>query len=218
MQPARKSAVSITPQFAMPMIASFHPSMRRRALVAAMALCAASVHAALKDGDSAPDFVATASLNGQPFRYVLADALKKGPVVVYFYPAAFTSGCSVQAHTFSVQHEAFTAAGASIVGVSLDNIARLNEFSADPQSCAGKLAVASDSDGRVSRAYEVSVRDAVSGRKDNRGAPIDHGFADRTTFVIGTDGRIAATVGGVSPVENVERALAAVRKLNDKAR
>jgi peroxiredoxin len=181
-------------------------------------LCATAAHAALKEGDAAPDFTATASLNGQPFRYVLAEALKKGPVVVYFYPAAFTSGCSVQAHTFAVQQEAFSAAGASIVGVSLDSIARLNEFSADPQSCAGKLAVASDADGRISQAYALAVRDAVPGRKDNRGAEIDHGYAERTTFVVRPDGRIAAAVGGVSPVENVERALAAVRKLGAASR
>ena len=79
---------------------------------------------------------------GKAFNYSLADALKKGPVVVYFYPSAFTEGCNVEAHTFSVRRGEFDAAGATIIGVSLDNIDRLNDFSADPKYCAGKIAVA----------------------------------------------------------------------------
>ena len=133
-------------------------------------------------------------------------------MVVYFYPAAFTAGCNVQAHTFAANHEKFTAAGASIVGVSLDSIARLNEFSADPASCAGRFAVASDVDGKIARSYELTVREAA-GRKDTRGAEIDHGFAERTTFVVRKDGTIAAIVGGVSPSENVARALEQVKML-----
>ena len=88
--------------------------------------------AALKDGDKAPDFTAQASLAGKEFQFSLKDALKKGPVVVYFYPSAYTQGCNLQAHTFSVNQEKFAAAGASVVGVSLDSIERLNKFSADP--------------------------------------------------------------------------------------
>jgi len=134
-------------------------------------------------------------------------------VVVYFYPSAYTGGCNVQAHTFAVNHDKFAAAGASIVGVSLDSIARLNEFSADPEYCAGKIAVASDADGKIARAYDLNVRDAVAGSKDTRGADIDHGYAERTTFIVTPDGKIAATVGGLAPEVNVERALQAVQKL-----
>ena len=79
----------------------------------------------------------------------MKDALKKGPVVVYFYPSAFTGGCNIEAHTFAENKEKFDAAGASIIGVSRDSIARLNAFSADPQYCAGKVAVASDADGAI---------------------------------------------------------------------
>ncbi|HEX6707634.1 MAG TPA: peroxiredoxin [Albitalea sp.] len=179
----------------------------------AAALFATTAGAALKEGDNAPAFSAPASLAGKTFSYSLQDALKKGPVVVYFYPAAFTGGCSVQAHLFAVQHDKFTAAGASIVGVSLDSIERLNEFSADPESCAGKIAVASDAGGRIARRFDLVVREAVAGRKDTRGAEIDHGYAERTTFVVTPDGRVAATVGGLGPVENVQRALEAVQKL-----
>ena len=182
------------------------------------ALFSASAAAALKEGDAAPLFEAPASLAGKSFTFSLRAALKKGPVVVYFYPAAYTGGCNLQAHSFAVNHDKFSAAGASIVGVSLDSITRLNEFSADPESCAGRIAVASDADGRIARAYELAVRDAVPGRKDTRGAEIEHGFAERTTFVVTPDGRIAATIGGLAPVDNVERALEAVQKLAARPR
>ena len=179
----------------------------------ALALHLPATHAALATGDSAPTFEAPASLNGKTFTYSLADALKHGPVVVYFYPSAYTGGCNLEAHTFAVQHEKFLAAGATIVGVSLDDIGRLDTFSADPDYCGGKIAVASDPDGSIARAYALAVRDAAPGRKDTRGVQIAHGFAERSTFVVTPDGRIAAAFDGLSPVENVEHALAAVQGL-----
>ena len=179
----------------------------------ALALHLPATQAALATGDTAPKFEAPASLDGKAFTYSLGDALRRGPVVVYFYPSAYTGGCNLEAHTFAVQHEKFLAAGATIVGVSLDDIDRLNTFSADPEYCGGKIAVASDPDGRVARAYALAVRDAAPGRKDTRGVQIDHGFAERSTFVVTPDGRIAATFDGLSPVENVEHALAAVQRL-----
>jgi len=177
------------------------------------ALLTLSAHAALKEGDAAPAFNAPASLAGKTFNFSLREALKKGPVVVYFYPSAYTGGCNVQAHTFAVHHDKFVAAGASIVGVSLDSISRLNDFSADPEYCAGKIAVASDVDGKIARAYDLSVRDVVAGRKDTRGADIDHGYAERTTFIVAPNGTIATAIGGLAPAANVERALEAVQKL-----
>ena len=183
--------------------------------LALLALCLAltNAHAALAVGDAAPTFDAPASLAGKTFTYSLAAALKRGPVVVYFYPSAYTGGCNLEAHTFAVQHEKFLAAGASIVGVSLDDIGRLDAFSADPDYCGGKIAVASDPDGHIARAYALTVRDAAPGRKDTRGAQIEHGFAERSTFVVTPDGRVAAAFDGLSPVENVEHALAAVQQL-----
>ncbi len=169
--------------------------------------------AALKEGQAAPDFTTQASFSGKAFQYSLKEQLKKGPVVVYFYPSAYTNGCNIQAHSFAENADKFAAAGASIVGVSLDSIQRLNEFSADPEFCAGKITVASDADGKIAKAYELSVREAVSGRKDTRGKDIDHGFAERTTFIVTPDGKINATVGGVSPYENVEKTLALIQKL-----
>src|SRR4051794_8032569 len=104
--------------------------MNRFALACLSAAWFASpAFAALKEGDAAPAFTASASLAGKAFDFSLKDSLKNGPVVVYFYPSAFTGGCNLQAHTFAVNQEKFAAAGATIVGVSLDSIARLNEFS-----------------------------------------------------------------------------------------
>ena len=183
------------------------------ALFATLGLIAANAHAALNAGDVAPAFEATASLDGKAFPYSLKDALRHGPVVVYFYPSAFTGGCNLEAHTFATQRKQFVAAGATIVGVSLDDIGRLNAFSADPEYCAGKIAVASDAGGRIARSYALGVRDAAPGRTDTRGAAIDHGFAERSTFVIDVDGRVAAALQGLSPVENVEQALVAVQAL-----
>lgn len=188
--------------------------MKRQLLVAFLtSALALPAFAALTVGAAAPDFTAQASLAGKELTFSLKDALKKGPVVVYFYPSAYTGGCNVQAHTFAENIDKFKAAGATVVGVSLDNITRLNQFSADPEYCAGKLMVASDADGKIARSYDLKVTDARPGMKDSRGADIDHGFAERTTFVVTPDGKVAATVGSVSPKDNVEQALAAVEKL-----
>ena len=105
----------------------------------AFGLIAFPAVAALQEGKPAPEFETQASLAGKAFSYNLQAALKNGPVVVYFYPSAYTGGCNIQAHSFAVNHEKFAAVGASIVGVSLDSIERLNDFSADPNYCAGKL-------------------------------------------------------------------------------
>ena len=169
--------------------------------------------AALQAGDPAPSFRAPASLAGKPFTYLLKDGLAKGPVVVYFYPSAYTEGCNIQAHEFSTRADQFAAAGATVIGISLDSIERLNEFSADPAYCAGKLAVASDGDGKIARAFGLRVSGVHRGATDTRGKEIDHGFTERTTFVVKRDGTILAAVDGVSPEANVARALELVQKL-----
>lgn len=169
--------------------------------------------AALKVGDNAPDFQTQASQSGKAFSYSLKESLQKGPVVVYFYPSAYTGGCNIQAHTFAVNVEKFAAAGASIIGVSLDGIDRLNDFSADPEYCAGKVAVASDAEGVISKSYDLTVKEAAEGKKDSRGVEIHHGFVERTTFIVTPDGKIAATLTGLKPAENVAKALETVEKL-----
>jgi len=188
--------------------------MSHRIWVSAIATALAfPAYAALQAGATAPDFTAQASLAGKPFSYSLKDALKKGPVVVYFYPSAFTSGCNAQAHAFAVNQDKFTAAGATIIGVSLDSIGRLNDFSADPQYCGGKIPVASDATGAIAKSYDLKITEGKGGFKDTRGVEIDHGFTERTTFIVGRDGKIAATVGGVAPTANVDAALEAVQKI-----
>lgn len=172
--------------------------------------------AALAVGDAAPNFKIPASISGKSIDFSLKDQLKKGTVVVYFYPSAYTNGCNTQAHTFSVNSEKFAAAGASIIGISLDSIDRLNTFSADPEYCAGKFPVGSDSDGKVSKAFALNVKGAMEGKLDTRGVNIEHGFAERTTFIITPDGKIAATIGGLAPAENVVKALAFVETLSTK--
>ena len=171
--------------------------------------------AALKDGDAAPAFKAQASQAGKAFSFSLADALKKGPVVVYFYPSAFTGGCNIQAHHFAVNHDKFSAAGATVVGVSLDSIARLNDFSADPNYCAGKFPVVADAGGQIARSYDLQVKEIAAGKKDTRGIEIDHATTERTTFIVTPDGKIAASVGGLAPEANVAAALAYVQQLAD---
>jgi thioredoxin-dependent peroxiredoxin len=173
--------------------------------------------AALKTNEKAPDFSTKASLAGKEFNFSLKDALKKGPVVVYFYPSAYTGGCNIEAHTFAENKDKFDAAGATIIGVSRDSIARLNTFSADPEYCAGKIAVASDADGAIATSYGLTKTAIRPGMKDTRGVEIDHDFTERTTFVVTPDGKIAATFSTadekVSPADHVMKSLAAVQQL-----
>jgi peroxiredoxin Q/BCP len=180
------------------------------------------VLAALKQGDKAPDFTAKASLAGKEFDFSLKDALKKGPVVVYFYPSAFTGGCNIEAHTFADNKEKFDAAGASIIGVSRDSISRLNAFSADPQYCAGKIPVASDADGAIAKSYNLNSSAGKPGMKDSRGQDIDHDFTERTTFVVGPDNKILATLSSaddkINPAQHVEKSLAVVQEFASKAK
>jgi thioredoxin-dependent peroxiredoxin len=183
-------------------------------------LCGLPVLAALKTGDSAPDFSARASLAGKEFNFSLKKALKKGPVVVYFYPSAYTKGCDLEAHTFAQEKEKFDAAGATIIGVSADSVERLNAFSADPEYCAGKFPVASDEGGKIAKSYDLAANAGKPGMKDVRGAEIGHDFIERVTFVIGKDDKIISTLSSkedkISPDQHVEKALAIVQNLGSK--
>ena len=183
-------------------------------------LLSASVLAALKVADPAPDFSAKASLAGKEFNFSLQDALKKGPAVVYFYPSAYTKGCDLEAHTFAENKEKFDAVGAAIIGVSADSIERLNAFSADPEYCAGKFPVASDPGHKIADSYHLTAQGARPGFKDVRGVEIDHDFIERTTFVIGKDHKIIATLSSaddkLTPDQHVTKALEIVQKLAGK--
>ena len=185
--------------------------------VALSALIALPLFAALKAGESAPDFSARASQAGKEFSFSLQEALKKGPAVVYFYPSAYTQGCDIEAHTFAQERDRFDAAHATIIGVSADSIERLNQFSADPDYCAGKFPVASDPDRKIANSYNLKTMNLPPGFKDVRGVVIDHEFIERTTFVIGKDHKIVATLSTaddkLSPDQHVKKALEIVQGL-----
>jgi thioredoxin-dependent peroxiredoxin len=195
--------------------------MKKAVLALAIsAMLAVPVFAALKVGDNAPVFSAKASLAGKEFDFSLADALKKGPVVVYFYPAAYTQGCDIEAHTFAESKDKFDAAGATIIGVSGDSLQRLDQFSSDPAYCAGKFPVASDSDLKIAGSYNLTTSAGHAGQTDVRGVEIGHDFIERETFVIGKDGKIIATFSSkddkLSPAQHVEKSLEIVQQLTGK--
>jgi peroxiredoxin Q/BCP len=168
-------------------------------LIAVGIACCALVsplYASLKPGAQAPDFTTQATLAGQPFRFALAEALKSGPVVLYFYPAAFTHGCTIEAHDFAEATERFKALGATVIGVSHDSIDTLNKFSVS--ECRSKFAVASDADQKISKAYD-SVLLMTS-------------YSSRTSYVIAPSGQIIYAYSALNPDKHVENTLAAVVK------
>ncbi len=168
-------------------------------LAAAAVLAAPIAHAALKTGAQAPDFTAPATIDGKEFTFKLADALKKGPVVVYFYPKAFTKGCSLEAHEFAEATDQFKAMGASVIGVSRDDIATLDKFST--QVCQSKFPVASDKDGSIVKAYDVALPVVA--------------MSNRTSFVIAPDGKITYVYSDLNAEKHVENALTAVKAWRD---
>jgi peroxiredoxin Q/BCP len=171
----------------------------------------------LSKGATAPMFTAKASQSGNEFDFSLKEALAKGPVVVYFYPSAYTGGCDLEAHTFAQLKDTFTAAGATIIGVSADDIERLKSFSSSPEYCAGKFPVASDPDGKIAASYGLNLKPAQAGAKDVRGVEIKHGFIPRTTFVIDKNQKIVAVFSSetdhIAPDEHVKKSLAIVKGL-----
>jgi peroxiredoxin len=172
--------------------------MKRVALMTfAGALLAAPLYAALAPGAQAPDFTTQATLAGKPFSFSLAGALKKGPVVLYFYPAAFTPGCTVEAHEFAEATAKFEALGATVIGVSHDPIDTLNKFSVS--ECRNKFAVASDADQSITKAYDA----VLAGHPE---------YADRTSYVIAPDHKIIYQYTAMSPDKHVENTMAAVEK------
>jgi thioredoxin-dependent peroxiredoxin len=158
--------------------------------------------AALKPGAQAPDFTTQASIAGKPFTFSLAEALKSGPVVLYFYPAAFTKGCTIEAHDFAEATERFTSLGATVIGVSHDSIETLNRFSVS--ECRNKFAVASDADKKISKAYDANL--------------MMTSYANRTSYVIAQDGRIAYEYTALNPSNHVANTLAAVESLKGQKR
>lgn len=171
----------------------------------------------LSKGSTAPAFTAKASQSGNEFDFSLEKALAKGPVVLYFYPSAYTGGCDLEAHTFAEYKDTFTKAGATIIGVSADDIQRLKSFSSSPEYCAGKFPVASDPGGEIAATYGLKLIPPKPGLKDIRGEEVTHGFIPRTTFVINKDHKIVAVFSSdtdhIKPDEHVKKSLEIVRAL-----
>jgi peroxiredoxin Q/BCP len=163
-----------------------------------LGLCvlSAPLYAALKPGDRAPDFTTQATLAGKPFSFALADALRTGPVVLYFYPAAFTHGCTIEAHDFAEATDKFKSLGATVIGVSHDSIDTLNKFSVS--ECRNKFAVASDADQKISKAYDAVL--------------FITSYSSRTSYVIAPNGKIIYAYSALNPDKHVENTLSAVEK------
>ena len=169
-------------------------------LIAALlaALFSPTAQAALKVGAPAPDFTAEAAVGGQPFKFRLADALKKGPVVLYFYPKAFTSGCTVEAHQFAEATDKFKALNTTVIGMSNDDIDTLKKFSIE--ACRSKFAVAADAGGKVIKDYDVALKMAPS-------------LADRVSYLISADGKVAAVHASMDPDGHIDAMLKGAEKL-----
>ena len=172
-------------------------------LAAAAALIAAPAVATLPVGTTAPDFTTRGAMAGQVVDVHLDALLKKGPVVLYFFPAAFTGGCNAEAHAFAEAIPQFQKAGATVIGMSADPVATLQKFS--NEKCAGKFAVASAGPAVV-KAYDVAYPHEVMG----------HIVTTRTSYVIAPDGRITFVHDDMNPAQHVALTLAAVGKITGK--
>ena len=165
-----------------------------------VSLCSTAAVAALKPGDPAPDFSIDAAKGGKVFEFSLAAALKKGPVVLYFYPKSFTSVCTIEAHRFADNIEKFTEAGASVIGLSSDRIDTQREFST--MECRDKFPVGADPKATVIKAYDASFSRSVANGI----------FANRISYVISPDGKILYAYTDPDADAHIQNALAAVRK------
>jgi len=175
--------------------------MRRHILAAAAAaaLISAPAFAALPVGAAAPIFKADAYLGGQPLKFDMASALKKGPVVLYFFPAAHTNGCNIEAHLFADAIDKFKAEGATVIGVTAGNIDQLAAFSTETEHCSGKFPVAADPTLAIAKSYESTLA-------------LRPGWSDRTSYVITPDDKIILAYSDLKPDDHVSKTLDAVTK------
>ena len=174
------------------------------AALASAFLIAAPALADLAPGAKAPDFTAQAYLAGKPFTYSLSKALKKGPVVVYFFPAAHTKGCNLEAHLFSQAIDDFKAQGASVIGVTAGKTSELADFSKETEYCSGKFPVAADPGAVIATKYDTKL--------ENPAAKAMLGdISGRTSYVVAPDGKIISAYSKLDPSEHVSQTLAALK-------
>jgi peroxiredoxin Q/BCP len=174
------------------------------ALAASTLALASTAEAALKPGAKAPDFSAPAYLAGKPFTFKLSEALKKGPVVVYFFPSAYTKGCDIEAAKFSEASDEFKALGATVIGVTSGKTDQLAKYSADTKTCGGKFAVAADDGVKIAKQYDSEF-----------GGPIK--LSNRTSYVIAPDGKVLHAYSAMGPTEHIDETLTAVKAWRSKA-
>jgi thioredoxin-dependent peroxiredoxin len=153
-------------------------------------------YAALDVGDAAPNFTAQAALGGKVYKFSLADSLAKGPVVLYFFPAAFSVGCSIEAHEFAESIPKFEALGATVIGISSDDIDTLGKFSV--QACQGRFPVASDNSQSIMKSYDAVMM-------------LLPDYANRISYVIAPDGKVIYDYQNLNPSRHVEKTLAALK-------
>ncbi len=173
-------------------------------LAVCLGLSATAAKAALKPGEAAPDFTVQAAIGGKDFSFSLAEALQKGPVVLYFYPKSFTRVCTIEAHEFAEAFDNFAAAGASLIGISSDTIEMQREFST--KECRDKFPVGADPSLSVIKAYDVGFNLPILGAA----------FANRISYVIAPDGKILYCYADSNPEKHIENTLAAVRKWREE--
>ena len=164
---------------------------------AAAALISAPAFAALPVGAKAPIFTADAFLAGQPLKFDMAAALKKGPVVLYFFPAAHTKGCNIEAHLFADAIDKFKAEGATVIGVTAGNVEQLKDFSTETEHCTGKFPVAADPTLAIAKSYQSTLA-------------LRPGWSDRTSYVITPDDKIILAYSDLKPDDHVSKTLGAV--------
>lgn len=170
--------------------------MIRTALAFSLLISTTPAFAALAPGVAAPDFAAQGALAGKPFSFSLKQALKKGPVVLYFYPKSFTSGCTIEAHEFAEATPEFNKLGATVIGMSGDDIDTLKRFSTE--ECRDKFAVAAATPDVIKR-YDVAL-------------PVMSSRSNRTSYVIAPNGKIVFAYTAMSPEGHVTGTLNAVKK------
>jgi peroxiredoxin len=171
--------------------------MRKLLFALAAVSLAVPATAALKVGDKAPDFTSMGAVGGKEFKFHLADQLKKGPVVVYFFPKAFTSGCTAEAHAFSASIDDFKKAGAQVIGMSGDDLKTLHDFSTKECRSAFPVATATP---EIQKEYDVAWA-------------AHPGITTRTSYVIDKSGKIVMVHDDLDFSQHVSKTLAAVRAL-----
>jgi peroxiredoxin Q/BCP len=170
------------------------------AALAALSITALPAAAQLKDGVDAPDFTASAARGGDVSSFNLKAALAKGPVVLYFFPKSFTSGCTIEAHAFSDRIADFRKLGATVIGVSADDIETQKKFSTE--ECRSNFLVASDPGLKIAKSYDAVLLGA---------------FANRTSYVIAPNGKVIEAYTNLEPLGHIDSALHALQSLHSRS-